>query len=775
LLTIFDWRQQLLGALPSDRLMVLGLLAVALILIAVAARVVKRISWRHGARERQLATLAELGRRAIEAEDLSDLLDWVVSRVGRALNVGIVELLELDGAHGRLQLRAGRGFGSGLVGAEELDLAHSPRVKEALDSGKPVVLQLGRRRSALDPRLSEHGVRSGITVPIPGRALGFGALSAHSHKGRDFRAEEVRFLEAAASLLGIAIEARRTHQEACVNQRGLALLNEASRQLAPCLEPASVLEVLARVALPFLADFLLVDLVGEEGRLQRLVATGGDPQAPLRRVDGESLSSLRVGKGANGRLGVHRARFASDATEELQRIAADPEQLELLQSADLSSVLVVPLEAAGGVLGSLCLGTRDSRSPYGPAELALAGDLARRVAVTLEKTRLYGERAELDPRKGEFLGMLTRELRDSIATLSNTIEVLRLGEAEGLQPRAMEVAARQVGGMNRLVADLLDVSRGTPGTIELHREPLELGALVRRTVESARPALGLRAQAVELVLPETPLWVDGDAVRLEQIVMTLLDSIARSGGREATIEVCVQGEGEAKESAVRIASDSLSPASSPRSSDTAPAPTDSSPEPPGLGVELYLVQCLAELHGGEIRLQNGRDPAKREFVLRLPSMPAPVSGSGRHSPRVEETNGVRVLVVDDHEDLATGLAELLERWGHEARVAFDGPSALEAARGFQPELVLLDLGLPGMDGYAVAETFRQEPSLSDVEVAALTGYAHADDRRRARESGIDHYFTKPIDLAALRRLLESRAGKTHSAPKAGENRRSSRV
>jgi CheY-like chemotaxis protein len=126
---------------------------------------------------------------------------------------------------------------------------------------------------------------------------------------------------------------------------------------------------------------------------------------------------------------------------------------------------------------------------------------------------------------------------------------------------------------------------------------------------------------------------------------------------------------------------------------------------------------------------------------------------------VEETSGVRVLVVDDHQDLATGLAELLEGWGHEARVAFDGPSALEAARGFHPDLVLLDLGLPEMDGYEVAQALRRDPSLSSMEVAALTGYGHADDRRRARDSGIDHYMTKPMDLAALRRLLERRVGK----------------
>lgn len=127
---------------------------------------------------------------------------------------------------------------------------------------------------------------------------------------------------------------------------------------------------------------------------------------------------------------------------------------------------------------------------------------------------------------------------------------------------------------------------------------------------------------------------------------------------------------------------------------------------------------------------------------------------------------MRVLVVDDHQDLATGLAELLERWGHEARVAFDGPSGIEAARGFQPDLILLDLDLPGMDGYAVAQMLRREPSLSSIEVAAVTGYAHADDRRRARESGIDHYFTKPVDLVALRSLLESCIGKARRAPMA---------
>ena len=765
LLTLFHWPQVSLGATALDRMLALAVLAVAPVLAAVVVMMVaKRISSRRGACARQLATLAELGPYALETDDLSELYDLVVSRVGLALRVELVELLELQGDRGRLQLRAGRGLRNGVVGSEVLDLADSWRVRQALDSGRPVMMRRGVR-SYPDSLLSEYGVRSGITVPIAGRGSGFGTLGAHSRKRRRFGAEDTHFLEAVASLLAVATEGRRTDQEARANQRSLAFLNEASSQLAASQDPEAVLETLAGVVLSFLADFFLVDLVGQDSRLQRLVGTRGDSKALLRPADGGKASPLQVAIAANGRVGVHRARYASDATdEELQRIATDPEQLELLRRADLSSVMIVPLSARERVLGSLCLGARPPRSSYGPAELALASDLARRAALALDKAHIYAARVEVDLQKNEFRAMLARELRDSIATLSNAIAVLRLGEADRAESHTIESAAGQISSMNRLVADLLDVSTTPHGTIELHREPLELGALAQRAIESVRWAPGLHTQEMELVLPDAPLWVDGDSVRLEQIVATLVDRATKSGGPETTIRVHVEARVEEMRAVVRIweAGDGVSPKDVSLSSNASPGEAASA-ELTDPGVDLYLVQRLAQLHGGEVYVHNRGAQGEREFVMRLPSIPEPAWSSTRHSGTVEETSGVRVLVVDDHQELATGLAELLERWGHEARVAFDGPSGLEAARGFQPDLILLDLGLPGMDGYAVAQTLRRELSLSSMEVAALTGYAHADDRRRARESGIDHYFTKPVDLAALRRLLESRLGKARRA------------
>jgi CheY-like chemotaxis protein/transcriptional regulator with GAF, ATPase, and Fis domain len=750
--------------------MVVGIiLTVEVVAMIVLLWVARRISSRRVVRAGQFAILADLSQRGFGSDSLSDLFDLVVSSVGRSLGVELVELLELQGKEGRLALRAGRGFRDGGIESEVSDLTHSWRVGQALETGKPVIMRPGARERGLyrDPWLLENGVRSGITVPIPGRGSGFGTLGAHTRKKRRFRPEDTQFLEATASVLAIAIEGRQTEQEARANQRNLAFLNEASGRLATALDRGAVLETLSSVVLPFLGDFLLVDLRGEDGRLQRLVATCGDAQSSPREADQGRTPLLRQVPATDDRADVPRARHTSEATdEELQRVAADPEQLELLRGADLSSVMVVPLSAPSRVLGSICLGGRSSRTPYGPAEFALASDLARRVALALDKTSaqreraldktpVQRERAELDPRKGEFRAMLSRELRDSIAALSNAIEVLRLADGEGADSRAIERAAGQVRSMNRLVADLIDVSTHGQETIGLHREPLELGALAQRAIESGRWSPGLRPQEVELVLPEAPLWVDADPVRLEQIVATLIDRV-RSGGAERMIRVRVEAP-EEKWGIIRILREDVASPTRPRNPPLEPA----SAEPVGLAIDLYLVQCLVKLHGGELSVHPAGARSPRDFIVRLPRIPVPARNPKRDAGDAEEKGGVRVLLVDDHEELATGLAELLERWGHEARVAFDGPSGLEAARGFQPDLVLLDLGLPGMDGYEVAQALRREPSLSSVEVAALTGYGHADDRRRARESGIDHYFTKPVDLAGLRRLLERRAGKSH--------------
>jgi CheY-like chemotaxis protein len=736
-------------------LAIFGILA----LIACLTVVVRRASRQASVAARQLAILAELGHRALDTDDPLELLDLVVHRVGRALGAELVEVLELEGEKGRLVLRAGCGFRSGLVGLERLDLSQSRRVGRALDSGEPVIMRAGirRSRSQLEALLVEHGVRSGITVPIPGRASGFGTLAVHSRKRRRFKAEDAHLLEATASLLALAIEARRTEQEARANQRNLAFLNEASGQLAASLGPGAVLETLARVVRPFLADFLLVDLVGENGTLQRLVGASDGGESRLLPARSGTAPLLRVVAVANGRAGVHRARCAGDATDdELQRIATDSEQLELLRRAQLSSVMIVPLAAGERVLGSVCLGAQAPRSRYGPVELALASDLAHRTALALDKAQTSNGPPELDSRKGEFLALLSWELRDSIARLSNTIEVLRLSQTDGSDSHASEIAAHEVSGMRGLVADLLDVSRTAREAIELHREPLELGGFVQQAFESARLALSSGSRETELELPEAPLWIDGDPVRLEQILGTLFDRAGKSAGQQATLRVRVEAQSGGRWSAIRMWDEGRGESSA------IPSPASSSEargEELELGVDLYLVQSLAELHGGEVSIQRRGAQGEREFVVRLPSIPAPARTSTHRSSAAEQASGVRVLVVDDQRDLATGLAELLARWGHEARVAFDGPSGLEAARGFQPDLVLLDLGLPGMDGYAVAETLRREPSLSSLEVAALTGYAHADDRHRARECGIDHYFTKPVDLTALRRLLDSRTGK----------------
>jgi CheY-like chemotaxis protein/GAF domain-containing protein len=764
LLALFHWTQASLGA-PSHDSIVFALLAVELLLLVVLVVIAWRISSRRVVRARQFEALAELSQRGMETDDLSDLFDLVVSRVGLSLGTEFVEILELQGNKGGLRLSAGRGFHSGMVGSEVFDLEHSGRVERALNSGKPVVMRPGARERRLlgDALLTEHGVHSGITAPIPGRGSGFGTLGAHTRKQRRFHTDDTYFLEAIASLLGIAIESRRTDQEARTNQRNLAFLNEASRQLAFTLDPDAVLKTLSGLALPFLSDFLLIDLVGKDGELQRLVGACSDPKSASRAADPEKGTRLQLVAAAEGRVDAHRARYASEATEEeLQRIAADPEQFELLRRADLSSVLIVPLSAPQRVLGSLCLGARPPRASYGPAELALAGDLARRAALALDKAPLHKEaaeeEAEVDSREREFRAMLSRKLRDSIATLNNTIQVLRLGEADSSKSRGVERAAGQMSGMNRLVADLLDVS--STGGIELHREPVELGVLAQRAIESARWVEA--SQEIELTLPDAPLWVDGDSVRLEQVIATLVGQTA-SHGHGTTIRVRIDDSADQKWGVVRIFRELKGVSPTGPSPSTKPSARALPIEPSELAVDLYLVECLTELHGGEVSVQDRGANGETEFVVRLPQISVPAWSATSHSGKPEETSGLRVLVVDDHQDLATGLAELLERWGHEARVAFDGPSGLEAARGFQPDLLLLDLGLPGMDGYAVAQTLRQEPSLSSMEVVALTGYAHADDRRKARESGVDHYFTKPVDLDSLRRLLEGRMGMSRRA------------
>jgi CheY-like chemotaxis protein/two-component sensor histidine kinase len=334
------------------------------------------------------------------------------------------------------------------------------------------------------------------------------------------------------------------------------------------------------------------------------------------------------------------------------------------------------------------------------------------------------------------------------------------GDDSGIETdRAM--AERQVIHLARLIDDLMDVARIGRGKIELRKEVLDVAAVVRRAIESVRSALEERRHELTVALPDEPVRLEADPTRLEQILWNLLNNAIKYTEPGGSIRIEVVPEGAKVAIRVRDTGVGIEPAMVPLVFDMfVQAGHSAESAQGGLGIGLSLVKTLVELHGGSVGVRSDGRGRGTEFVVRLPVL---VERPGhRDEPTVRaDAPGTRpkpprrrVLVVDDNTDAATSLARLLSRiYGQEVRVAHDGPEALQAAEEFHPELVLLDIGMPGMDGYEVARQLRLRPGFEGTLLVALTGWGQESDRDRSREAGFDHHLVKPVDPDALLGLL----------------------
>ncbi len=371
---------------------------------------------------------------------------------------------------------------------------------------------------------------------------------------------------------------------------------------------------------------------------------------------------------------------------------------------------------------------------------------------------------DADRRKDEFLAMLAHELRNPLAPIVNATHVLRrLGPLDPKIERLREMIARQAEQLTTLVDDLLEVSRITQGRITLRKEDLELTTAISRAIDTSRPLIDARRHQLEVVLPAHPVRVEADPARLAQSISNLLNNAAKytdEGGRielrveeagpEVIVRVIDNGMGIAPQDLERIFE--LFTQSQP-SLDRAQG---------GLGIGLTIVRKLVEMHGGRVDARSDGLGQGSEFVMRLPRGPVHAArplGDDAHAPRERPRQAVRVLVVDDNVDAASSLGTLLELDGYEVELAYDGHGAIDAARRFRPDVLLLDIGLPGLNGLQVARELRRDPAFADKLFVALTGYGQAEDRRESRAAGFDHHLTKPIDEIELMSLLAAVAAR----------------
>ena len=445
------------------------------------------------------------------------------------------------------------------------------------------------------------------------------------------------------------------------------------------------------------------------------------------------------------------------------------------------SYLAVPVVSRSGeVLGGLFFGHPQPRIFTDRSERLVAG-IASQAAIAIDNARLFQaaqqeiterRRAEArlreseealrtaDRRKDEFLATLAHELRNPLAPIRNAVEILRLTEADpAAHTSARQLLERQLKQLVRLIDDLLDVSRITQGRLELRRENLDLALALRMATETSRPLIESRRHTLHVSAQPESFFIDADATRIAQVFANLFNNSAKYSPPGSSIAVRLAREDT--DAVITITDNGVGiPQSMLTRIFEMFERVDRDPDgtPDGLGIGLTLVRRLVQLHGGTVTAQSAGLNCGSTFTVKLPlsqsaavAVPQPV-----HAKPVEtREDGARrrILVVDDNRDSAMSLSLLLELDGHDVRRAYDGIEALEIADDFQPDVTLLDIGMPRLDGYGAARELRRRDWAKDVLLVALTGWGQQEDKRLAREAGFDHHMVKPVDPEALRRLL----------------------
>jgi len=387
-------------------------------------------------------------------------------------------------------------------------------------------------------------------------------------------------------------------------------------------------------------------------------------------------------------------------------------------------------------------------------------EYAGHVGVSIDITDAVNAEAalvETSRRKDEFLATLAHELRNPLAPISNALALIARPDGVKAIPRLLPVINRQVNYMVRLVDDLLEISRISSGKIELRQAPVNLAVVLRNAIEASMSLINEKKHKLSVFIPEAPLIVYADAVRLEQVFRNLLNNAARYTRKGGQIWLTAHQEDEDAVVSVRDNGIGILAGMLPRLFDMfAQERRNGVGTQEGLGIGLNLVARLLQMHGGSVEAMSGGRDRGSEFVVRLPLSEKPARESAAEPGKaIPPPPGIRVLVVDDNHDAAEVLALLLESMGLNAKTVNSGPAALAAIPDYRPNALLMDIGMPGMSGYDVARRIREQPEFNGIKLVALTGWGQEEDRRLSRDAGFDYHLTKPVDSRILKDLISS--------------------
>jgi len=573
--------------------------------------------------------------------------------------------------------------------------------------------------------------------------------------------------DAAGLMVGVILVFRDVSVRRREEQRRNFLAG-ATQELSRSVDYQSTLSTIARLAVPTFADWATVDIL-EDGVIRRLALTHVDPA----KLDFVAQLQARYPPEPNPDRGMHHV-LKTGLPEMMEHIPAsviaasarDDEHLKLLEQLVLRSYVSVPLKVRGSVIGVLSFVMAESNRNYTAQDMDVAVALADRASVAVENAQLFDaaqsalqQARDASRTKDDFLAMLGHELRNPLAPILTALRVMKLRTSEVSAERT--TIERQVHHMVRLVDDLLDVSRIAQGKVALKCRPIPLADAVKDAIDTSAPLLEERGHHLTVDV-SAGLLVNGDRVRLVQVIGNLLNNAAKYTEPGGRVSVCAQRTGpvvsiQVTDTGMGIPEDMLGRVFEPfiqksQALDRARG---------GLGLGLAVVKNLVQLHGGQVSARSGGPGKGTTFEVQLPAVEVPSADTQPSTAQPASTAlrgaGLRVLVVDDNADAAEMLAVLLGLTGFTVETAHDGPEALKAAATFRPQLALLDIGLPVMDGYEVGSRLRAHEGLSDLKLIALTGYGQSSDRERSLAAGFDAHIVKPVDPDDLLQVIASLA------------------
>lgn len=550
--------------------------------------------------------------------------------------------------------------------------------------------------------------------------------------------------------------AKRTRVESALrthNER-LRLLGKVAAHLLSASTPQAVARsVFEQIKEEFRLDGYFNYFVNEVGSALELESYAG-----VRPEVAHEIGRLAFDEAFCGSVAAHREPLLVGSVQE-----SDDPRAQLVKSFGIRAYACFPMLAGDKLLGTLSFTSR-RRDRFDDEEAEFLQTISYYTTLAYQRLQFIEQLREGDRHKDEFLATLAHELRNPLAPIANALELMRHGDAT-VHEQAHRIIERQLKRMVRLIDDLLEISRISRGQVQLRKERVGLGSVLQAAVEATRPLIEARGHQLKLALAPQPVDVDADPTRLTQVFANLLDNAAKytdAGGhiwlsaetQPGTVVVSVRDTG------VGIAAEHL-PRVFQMFSQITPALERSQG---GLGIGLSLVKRIVELHGGSVEAHSRGIGMGSQFTVRLPAIEAAPAVNPAEPERAESSRATpkcRILVVDDNADAADSLALMLQASGHEVERAYDGLQAVQAAATFRPHVILLDIGLPKLNGYEAARQIRQTGWGRSVGLIALTGWGQDEDRRRTREAGFDHHIVKPIDPDVLERLL---ANFHHSAP-----------